>query len=171
MQTSPRIRTRLAVQVGGYDLQFRPLTSTESESVIDDCRADPDNAIGLAIDACRSACVGRLAESGDEAEDYLAKFDAMSEYYPLACSETILQAIINQSAKEAQERISDGVRQWKAADRNPGRMAEHLLALKAYEGGDYTAGQFAGALAVAELISTTKGIATMIKAYLNAMKR
>lgn len=160
MQTSPRIRTRLAVQVGGYELQFRPLTSTESESVIDDCRADPDNAIGLAIDACRSACMSCPVQ-----------FDAMSEDYPLSCSETILQAIINQSAKEAQERISDGVRQWKAADRNPGRMAEHLLALKAYEGGDYTAGQFAGALAVAELISTTKGIATMIKAYLNAMKR
>jgi hypothetical protein len=153
-----RIRTRITVQIGGYSLSFRPLTVQEAVDVVEDVDRDPSNSLEISIEACRGACVS-------------GPFDEVAEEYPLAFADQILPRILQQCSEAAQQRVSKGVRMWKAADRNYGRTAESLLAFKAYTGGDYSEAQFAGALAVAELIGTTKGIFHLMTSYLKAMKR
>jgi hypothetical protein len=97
-------------------------------------------------------------------------FDAASEDYPLMWQD-VLDTLIKRGVEEAQARIDRGVRLWRGGDRNYGRLAPHLLAFSAYDGGDYTESEFAGAMAVAELIGTVKGIYQLMQAYLKAQRR
>lgn len=160
MSSGSLVRIRLSVQIGGHSLVFRPFSVAESEALVDDVEACKGPTLLIELAACRLAC-----ESG------AIKFDAMVDEFPLACSGTILPKLLKTTAEEANARIKTGVRRYKAADRSPGRMAEHLLAFKAYQGGDIGAKEFAGALAVAELINTAGGILITMQNYLKAMSK
>ena len=158
MRQPPRIKTRAAVSVEGFDLEFRPFLATEIDAVGAQLEQEPENAARIAEDACRAACTG-----GD--------FDEAVSQYPLMCSEDILPELVRLGHEETQARVDKGARLWRTGDRNYGRLAPHLLAFQAYDGGDYTESEFAGALAQAELIGTVKGIYQLMQAYLKAQRR
>lgn len=155
----PLVRTRVNVQIGGHDLQFRPLTSVEIEDLREDIKDRPAYSLEFMISACREACVS-------DVED----FDRAADDYPLSF-EGVLRALVEQCYAEAKERVRLGVNSWKRADRNPGLMAEDLLAFKGYSGGDYSASEFAGALAVADLVSACKGLLELGQNWTRALNR
>lgn len=160
MSGTPRIGTRVGVQIEGFDLEFRALRLSEVEEVGQDLDQNPGDATAIAEAVCRKACLSDLAT-----------FDACAEEFPLVWSESVLQALVDRGIEDGQARIDRGVRLWRGGDRNYGRLAPHLLAFSAYDGGDYTESEFAGALAVAELIGTVKGIYQLMHAYLKAQRR
>ena len=152
----------VVVELDGEELTFRPLAPSEAHRVAALATADPENALDVCLATCRGACLSSLED-----------FDRLANIYPLAFSgdEGVIGELVRLAQGTATLRIKDGVGKWKRADRNPGRMAENLLAFKAYTGGDYTAEQFAGALTVAEWMQSTKGIFNMFAALLKALSK
>ncbi len=155
-----RIRTRVCVQLGGHSLEFRPLTIEESADIVWEVEAFPESEATLCDQVCEKACLSDLD-----------KFAALIDEYPLVCAETILVAILKEGGDQAMARLDAGVKSWKAADRDYGRTAQHLLAFKAYTGGDYTKDQMAGALALAETFGTIKGLFQLVHSYIKGMRR
>ncbi len=145
----------MCVRIGGHALEFSPLTTQESSDVVWEAETFPAHISTICDQVCAKAC---LSEPD--------AFTAMVEEYPLACTETILQALMQEGGKQAQARIDAGVKAWRAADRNYGRVAGHLLAFKEYTGGEYSKDQMAGALAIAEAFGTIGSLLTLINAYM-----
>jgi hypothetical protein len=152
----------VVVDLEGHELVFRPLKPGEAHKVVSQTEAAPEDSLGIALETCRACCLSDLTV-----------FDRLSDIYPLAFSGDagVIGELINLARGDAVLRVKDGVGFWRRADRNTGRMAENLLAFKAYQGGDYTAEQFAGALTVAEWMQVTKGIFNMFAALLKALAR
>ena len=152
----------VVVELDGRELVFRPLAPAEAHRVAALATARPEDALELCLTTCRGACLSDPA-----------LFDRLADIYPLAFSgdEGVIGELIRLAQGAATLRVKEGVRSWKGADRNPGRMAENLLAFKAYNGGDYTAAAFAGALTVAEWMQVTKGVFNMFAALLKALSR
>ena len=152
----------VVVDLDGAELVFRPLKPSEAHRVAALATSDPENALDVCLATCRGACVSDQAE-----------FDRLANIYPLAFSgdDGVIGELIRLAQGDATIRVKEGVGKWKRADRNPGRMAENLLAFKAYQGGDYSAEEFAGALTVAEWMQSTKGIFNMFAALLKALSK
>jgi hypothetical protein len=152
----------VVVDLDGEELVFRPLKPSEAHRVIVQTEAAPENGLDVALATCRDCCLSDLAV-----------FDRLTDTYPLAFSGDagVIGELIHLAQGAATLRVKDGVGFWRRADRNTGRMAENLLAFKSYQGGDYTAEQFAGALTVAEWMQVTKGIFNMFAALLKALAR
>lgn len=152
----------VVVELDGCELVFRPLAPSEAHRVATLVAAAPEDALDACIEACRGACLSPPDV-----------FDRLAGIYPLAFSgdDGVIGELIRLAQGAATLRVKEGVSRWKRADRNPGRMAENLLAFKAYQGGDYSADAFAGALTVAEWMQSTKGIFNMFMALLKALAR
>lgn len=152
----------VVVELGGRELVFRPLAPSEAHRVAARVAGDPAEALDVCLAACRAACLSPLED-----------FDRLADIYPLAFSGDagVIGELIRLAQGAATLRVKEGAGRWKRADRNPGRMAENLLAFKAYQGGDYDAAAFAGALTVAEWMQSTKGIFNMFMALLKALSR
>jgi hypothetical protein len=150
------------VELDGCELAFRPLAVSEAHLVAGAMTARPDDALDVCLDACKAACLS-------PAED----FDRLANLYPLAFSgeDGVIGELIRLAQGAATLRVKEGVGRWKRADRNPGRMAENLLAFKAYQGGDYSADAFAGALTVSEWMQSTKGIFNLFLSLMKALAR
>jgi RecA/RadA recombinase len=82
-----------------------------------------------------------------------------------------LGELLRQAGLDSRARVKAAAGLWKASDRNLGRIAENLLAFKAYTGGDFTAEQFAGAMTIAEWMSSTKGIFNLFLSLLKALSK
>jgi hypothetical protein len=152
----------VVVELDGVELVFRPLKPSEAHRVAALATADPENALDASLAACRGACVSDLAE-----------FDRLADIYPLAFSgdEGVIGELIRLAQGAATLRVKDAVGMWKRADRNPGRMAENLLAFKSYTGGDYSAEAFAGALTLAEHMQVTKGTFNLFLSLMKALAK
>lgn len=152
----------VVVELDGCELVFRPLAPSEAHRIVALAESAPEVALDASIAACRGACL-----SGPD------DFDRLANIYPLAFSgeDGVIGELIRLAQGAATLRVKEGVGRWRRADRNPGRMAENLLAFKAYQGGDYGAAEFAGALTVAEWMQATKGIFNMFMALLKALSR
>lgn len=126
--------------------------------------ARPDDALDVCLAACRGCCLSPAAD-----------FDRLSNLYPLAFSgeDGVIGELLRLAQGAVTLRVKEGVGRWKRADRNPGRMAENLLAFKAYPlpATDYSADAFAGALTVAEWMQSTKGIFNLFMALMKALAR
>jgi hypothetical protein len=152
----------VVVELDGEELIFRPLAPSEAHRVVALSTAQPEDALDVCLATCRGACL-----SDPEV------FERLANIYPLAFSgdDGVIGELVKLAQGAAVLRVKDGVGKWKRADRNPGRMAENLLAFKAYTGGDYSAEAFAGALTVAEWMQSTKGIFNMFAALLKALSK
>lgn len=152
----------VVVDLNGHELVFRPLKPSEAHRVIAQTEAAPEHGLDVALETCRACCLSDLEV-----------FDQLADVFPLAFSGDagVIGELVNLARGDATLRVKDGVGFWRRADRNTGRMAENLLAFKSYQGGDYSAEQFAGALTVAEWMQVTKGIFNMFAALLKALAR
>lgn len=152
----------VAVELDGREVLFRPLAPIEAVRISARMLAEPAEAIEVALAALQTALLSPL-------EDFLD----LADRYPLAFTsdDGALGALIRNAHAAARDRVQRGSRLWKASDRNLGRMAENLLAFKAYAGGDYTPEQFAGAMTVAEWMSSTKGIFNLFLALLKGLSK
>ena len=152
----------IAVELEGRTVLFRPLSPSEAAGVSAQLLAFPEDAVELGLAACERALLSDRAA-----------FLELADRYPLAftADEGALGELIRQAQLAARASVQAGARKFKAADRNLGRMAENLLAFKAYTGGDYTPEQFAGALTVAEWASSTRGIFNLFLALMKALSR
>jgi hypothetical protein len=150
------------VELAGCELVFRPLTPSEAHRTVAQVSAHSADALDLCLETCRAACLS-------PPED----FERLSNLYPLAFShdDGVIGELIRLASGAALLRVKEGSSRWKKAERNPGRMAEHLLAFKAYQGGEYDAATFAGALTIADWMQSTKGIFNMFSALLKALAR
>lgn len=151
----------VSVKTEGHALLFRGLSPNEARRINVAMLADPAAAIDLAEDLCQQCCL-----SGDDA------YAAFTEQYPLAVSDgDILTELIRLAELRLDSTVKAAVREWKTGDRKPGIRAEHLLAFKAYQGGDYNAEEMAGALAIAEWMSATKGIFNLVMTLLKGLAK
>lgn len=152
----------VVVDLDGEELVFRPLKPQEAHSIVARTEAAPEDALDAALVTCRACCLSDLEV-----------FDRLADIYPLAFSgeDGVIGELILVAMAGARIRIKEGVSKWKGADRNPGRMAENLLAFKAYSGGDYSAQELAGALTVAEWMQVTKGTFTLFLSLMRALSK
>lgn len=152
----------VAVQLDGREVLFRPLTPLEARRVSVRMLASPEDALDTALAACESALLSDVDD-----------FRALADQFPLAFSgdDGALGELLRQAGADSRARVKTAAGLWKASDRNLGRIAENLLAFKAYNGGDFTAEQFAGAMTVAEWMSSTKGIFNLFLSLLKALSK
>lgn len=152
----------VSVRLDGREVLFRPLTPLEARRVSIRMLAAPEDALDTALAACESAL---LSDPGE--------YRALVDEYPLAFSgdDGALGELLRTAQLDARVRVKTAAGLWKASDRNLGRIAENLLAFKAYTGGDFTAEQFAGAMTVAEWMSSTKGIFNLFLSLLKALSK
>ena len=151
----------LVVELDGRELLFRPLGVAEAQRLAKVVADEPEDALEQCLEACEGACVGG---------DYAAAADS----FPLAFGPQpggVAGELLKLATGDAKLRVQRGASAWKRADRNPGLMAEHLLAFKAYQGGEYGEREFAGALTISEWMSSTKGIFLLLSALLKALGR
>lgn len=152
----------VAVELDGHEVLFRPFTPLEAARTGAQMLACPEEALDLGLAACERALLSSLDD-----------FRALADRYPLAftSNDGALGELIRNAQNTARDRVQRGAKLWKASDRNLGRMAENLLAFKAYTGGEYTSEQFAGAMTVAEWMSSTKGIFNLFLSLLKALSK
>lgn len=153
----------LVVELGGAELLFRPLGVAEASTLAKAVAADPDDCLDECLAACEAAYVGPRAA-----------LEAAVDAFPLAFGPQdggVAGALLKLATGDAKLRVQKGAALWKRADRNPGLMAEHLLAFKAYQGGEYGEAEFAGALTIAEWMGSTKGIFLLFSALLKALSK
>ena len=148
---------RITAKVGGRTLVFRLPTSAETAEHLAALKSTPDDGLEVSLALCE-----RLLESGDWAE--------VADQYPLAVDQ-IVPALFNAANDEAKRQIQAAVRRWKTAETNLGRIAENLLAFKAYNGGDANEKAFAGALHVAEWFDSTRGLFRLCHGYMKGLRR
>lgn len=152
----------VAVELDGHEVLFRPFTPLEAARLSAQLLTHPSEALDLGLAACERALLS-------EPET----FRKLADSCPLAftADDGALGELIRNAHAAARDRVQRGARLWKASDRNLGRMAENLLAFKGYTGGDYTPEQFAGAMTVAEWMSSTKGIFNLFLALLKGLSK
>jgi hypothetical protein len=152
----------VVVELDGREVLFRPFTPAEAARVSVRLLAHPEEAVDLGLAACEAALLSPR-------ETFLE----LAERWPLAftADDGVLGELIRQAQSSARDRVQRAARLWKTSDRNLGRIAENLLAFKAYTGGDYTAEQFAGAMTIAEWMSSTKGIFNLFLSLLKALSK
>jgi hypothetical protein len=152
----------VVAQLDGHELLFRPLTPGEATKASARLVAAPEDALDFGLSIVESAL---LSDPDD--------FRRLVDQYPLAFTgdDGVLGELLRQAQAAARSRVKAGAGLWRASDRNLGRMAENLLAFKAYSGGDYTAEQFAGAMTVAEWMSCTKGVFNLFLSLLKALSK
>lgn len=138
-------------------LLFRPLDPLELEKVIELSHGDSHDRLELVTQICEDCHLG-------EAED----LDRLIDEAPLFVDK-LVGILIAAAQENHRDIIREGVKSWRATERSPGEGALNILALLSYKGGQHTKEQFAGALMLTELLSTTKGISSMMFAYLKAM--
>jgi hypothetical protein len=152
--------TVIRVTLGDRELGFRPLRPDEAERLVARFERCPARAIDIAFEACRDCCVAG-AESLDE----------LADQYPLAFSaETgICERLLQLASDHVASEIKQAIRSWRGAERQLGKMAQSLLAFKAYQGGPPSAEVLAGALHLAELIDTVKGTYKLHVSFMRAL--
>lgn len=152
----------VVVEIDGREAIFRPLARSEALKISKLMLAGPEACTAAAFELCEAACVS----------DPAALACLMNEY-PLAFATPngVIGELIKVAHGDAKIRIQSAKQEWKAGDRNPGLMAENLLAFKAYQGGDWTARQLAGALTIAEWMGSTKGIFNLFLALMKSLSK
>lgn len=148
---------------GASEAAFRAMTSAEAQTLEARLRATPELAYAHAIEACRACLVSATAD-----------FELLLESSPLAFDlgeDGLCGRLARAAADAASDEVNAAVSRWRAADRQLGRTAQHLLAFKAYAGGPPSADAMAGALAMAEGIDTLKGLFKLHHAFMKAMAR
>lgn len=162
-ETSARLQYGrvVVVELDGHELLFRPLTPAEAARAADSVTKAPEIAVETALATCEAACLTP------------EPFVQLADNYPLAFSgeDGVFGELLRLAQGDAVVRVKTGARLWKAADRNPGKMAENLLAFKAYQGGDWGEKEFAGALTIAEWMSSTKGLFQLFLALMKSLSR
>lgn len=152
----------VVVEIDGHELLFRPLKPSEAERAAKLITADVENAVETSVEVCRNALLSDPSV-----------FDQVLEYAPLMFSgeEGIIGELLKLANSEFSLRVKTASSLFKRGERNYGLIAENLLAFKAYQGGDYTAKEMAGALHIAEWMSSTKGIFLMFQSLLKALSK
>lgn len=148
---------RLTAKVGGHTLVFRLPDSVETAAHLEALKVTPDDG----LEASHALCE-RLLVSGEWAE--------VAEQYPLSVDQIVPQ-LFQAASDEARRQVQAAVRRWKTAETNLGRIAENLLAFKAYNGGDASEKAFAGALHVAEWFDSTRGLFRLCHGYMKGLRR
>lgn len=150
-------RGRLTAKVGDLRVAFRLPTSAESEAYLAVIRDRPEDGLEHSDALCAACCV-----EGDWA--------ALSAEFPLAVDK-IVPALFRSANEAAKEDVRLAIRKWRASETNLGRMAENLLAFKAYNGGAPSPAQFAGALTVAEWFNATRGTFRLLEGLMKGLRR
>jgi hypothetical protein len=155
----PRV---LEVEIDGVILAFRPLRPSEADALVAQLERirGSGGPMELNLGTVRRVCV-----HGQE------HFDALVEQYPLTFSEDILEELLKMARAHARMTIQGARAKWMQGSRNLGHTAEALLAFKAYEGGDFSDEQFAGALHLAELIDTQKATFKLLMAFFKSLSK
>ncbi len=148
---------RLAVKVDGRPLLFRLPSAAEVDSFVESSKDDPAGAFDQALALLTECC-----QEGD--------FDAILEENPL-CVDRILPELFNRSNQAVKEQVRSAIRRWRAAETNLGRIAENILAFKAYQGGQASPQAFAGALHVAEWFDVTRGTFRLLNAFMKGLRK
>jgi hypothetical protein len=151
------MRGRLTAKVGGRALVFRLPTALESEDYLEQLKADPEDALEAAHDLAAKCCL-----NGDWA--------ATADEYPLVVDK-IVPALFRRAGDDARAAVRAAVRRWRAAETNLGRIAENLLAFKAYSGGAPDEKALAGALLVAEWVDVTRGTFRLLQGIVKGLRR
>ncbi len=148
----------LEVELDDLVLAFRPLTPLEADALLGALR----NGAGLAlrISTARDCCV-----HGAE------HFDTLCEDYPLTFGEDVISKILEMARADAKMTMQSAKQKWQQGSKNIGHTAEALLAFKSYTGGQWTPDQFAGALHIAELLDTQKGLFKLVLGFMKSMAR
>lgn len=150
------------LEVGGWRVVFRPMPIEDARELGRLSEAAPHLAFELGL-----AAVQRCLVAG--ADDYAQ----IAEHYPLALDIDggVLERLLKQSSAQAHATVKLAINKWRAADRNLADVAEQLLAFKAYVGGEPSANARAGALHIAELSDSVKGLFKLHLAFMKSMAK
>ncbi len=150
----------IQVDLRGRVLFFRPMGLDEAQATATRLDRAPSAALTTALAAVRKCCVSDLQE-----------FDEAAENFPLAFSAEsgVCATLLAMASDELSANVKEAIARWRTSERQLGVIAEDLLAFKAYTGGVADAKTLAGALHVADLIDTTKGLYKLHLAFMNAM--
>ncbi len=148
----------LAVELDGVLLAFRPLTFVEADQLIEAQRRG--TSMQVMLDAVLPCCVYGM--------EHLPQ---LVESYPLTFGDDTAKELLDMARADARMTIQGAKTAWQNGQKNLGFTAESLLAFKSYTGGAWTKEQFAGALHIADLIDTHKGLFRLVLAFLKSMGR
>lgn len=141
------------VRIDGAEFVFRPPTVAEAESYL----ARPD-AAALATALLVDGDPGALARVADAR--------------PLALSHSVLPRLFAMAAAAREARGKRAVARWRSSETHLGRMAESLLAFKAYDGrSEPSETAVAGALHVAEWLDCTRGVFRLLHSLIKGLSR
>lgn len=152
----------LTLEVGGWRAAFRLMTVEEARELGRLIDAAPDLAFDLGIGACATCLI-----------DGAADFQSIAEHFPLALDVDggLLGQMLERASKEAHDSVRAAIKKWRAADRNLAEVAEHLLAFKAYAGGQPSPAARAGALAAAEGLDALKALFKLHLSFMKSMSK
>lgn len=141
---------------------FRPLTLLEAKTVSAKLVEHPDLTLNTSIEACMKCCLSNME-----------LYNRFVDSYPLMMDgpEGVLSQLMALARDDAKTRVKGAARRWRRGDRNYGHTAENLLAFKAYQGGDYSEEQLAGALAIAEWAAATKNLCKLVEGLMKALAK
>jgi hypothetical protein len=150
------------LELDEHKLAFRQLTPDEAEALYDKLERAPELALQIALDACALCCV-----AGAE------HLEEVTDSYPLAFSSEsgVCEMLLKLANDALAASIKKAIRNWRAADRQLGQVAQNLLAFKAYTGGVASPEALAGALHWAEHLDTTKGLYKLHLSFMRALAK
>lgn len=141
------------VRIDGAEFVFRPPTLAEAEEFL--AGAEP------------GAFAARLLVEGDPAA--LAR---AADARPLALGQSVLPRLFALAATAREARGKRAVARWRSSETHLGRMAESLLAFKAYDGSEEPSeATIAGALHVAEWLDSTRGVFRLLHSLIKGLSR
>jgi len=130
----------------------------EVEEYLAAVRARPEAQLELGTDLVARCALGTA-------------IDALIEDRPLALVECVLPALFTARSKRSLKVRRGGISRWKRGETDLGKMADSLLAFRAFSGGEPSEAAFAGALHIAEWLDSTRGLFRLFSAFMKALAR
>ena len=152
--------SRVRVEIDGAALVFRLPTAAEVREYLEAARRPEAPQLELSLDLCAACCLSARDE-----------FDRVADERPLAIADAVLPRLFT-AARDQQQRVGRAaVARWRQAETSLARIAENLLAFKAYSGGEPSEQALAGALHVAEWLDASRGTFRLIHALMKGLSR
>lgn len=151
----------LIVEQDGRAIAFRPFSVDQAKALVAAAERTPDLAFQLGLAALR----GNLEDGAEDFEALLEATPLVFDYAPTG----VLGRMLELASEDARKAGKDSIRTWRESKQDLAKMANNLLAFKAYSGGTPSPAAFAGAIHVAEAVDGIKALFKLHSAFMNAL--